>query len=82
MNRELRDNTRETFFLSYVHPHKPVTSQILAYWVKDLLRNAGVDEAFKAHSVQGTFTSAAIARGVSLADILHTADWSRESTFR
>ena len=38
-----------------------------------------MDEAFKVHSVRGASTSAAMARGVSLADILHNA---AESTFR
>ena len=81
--QKFRETTQEKpLFLSYVRPHKLVTSQRLAHWVKDLLRNAGVDRAFKAHSVWGASTSAAMARGVSLADILHTADLSRESTFR
>ena len=48
-------------FLSYVHPRNPVTSQRLAHWVKDLLADAGVDESFKAHSVRGASTSAAMA---------------------
>ena len=69
-------------FLSYVRPHNPVTSQRLAHWVKDLMADAGVDESFKAHSVRGASTSAAMARGVPLADILGNADWSRESTSR
>ena len=39
-------------------------------------------EVFTAHSVRGASTSTALRKGVSLADILSTADWSRESTFR
>lgn len=70
-------------FLSYVKPHKPVTAQRLAQWVKDLFKEAGVDtEVFKAHSVRGATTSAALRKGVHISDILSTADWSRESTFR
>ena len=70
-------------FLSYMKPHKPVTTQRLAHWVKDLLKEAGVDtEVFKAHSVRGATTSAAMHKGVHISDILSTADWSRESTFR
>ena len=69
-------------FLSYTRPHKPVTSQRLAHWVKEILPKAGVNtEVFKAYSVRGASTSAALRKGVSLADILSTADWSRESTF-
>ena len=70
-------------FLSYVKPHKPVTTQRLAHWIKDLLKEAGVNtEVFKAHSVRGTTTSAALDKGVHISDILSKADWSRESTFQ
>ena len=78
--REFRQpgSEEKPLLLSYIRPHNPVTSQRLAHWVKDLL----ADESFKAHSVRGASTLAAIARGVPLADILGNADWSRESTFR
>ena len=73
----------QPLFLSYTKPHKPVTSQRIAHWIKDLLADAGVDTmVFKAHSVRGASTSAAMAKGVSISDILQTADWSRESTFK
>lgn len=39
------------------------------------MADAGVDEN---HSVWGASISAAMARGVSLAEILRTADWSTE----
>jgi len=70
-------------FLSHIKPHKPVTTQCLAHWIKDLLKEAGVNtDVFKAHSVRGATTSAALDKGVLISDILSTADWSRESTFR
>ena len=70
-------------FLSYIKPHRPVTSQGLAHWVKDLLKEAGVDtEIFKAHSVRGASTSAALKKVLHIKDILDTANWSQESTFR
>ena len=73
----------DPLFLSYVHPHKPVTSQRIAQWIKDLLQLAGVDTAvFSAHSVRGKSTSAAVAKGIHVADILAVADWSRDSTFK
>jgi len=38
--------TRENpLSLSYTHPHKPVTSQRLVHWVKDLLAKDGVDDS-------------------------------------
>ena len=47
---EFRTATRETaLFLSYTRPHKPVTSQRLSHWMKDLMGEAGVDtKTFKA----------------------------------
>ena len=34
-------------FISYVKPHKPVTAQRMAYWIKDLLKEAGVRMCLK-----------------------------------
>ena len=70
-------------FLSHIRPHRPVTSQRIAHWVKDRLLEAGVDTSrFKAHSVRRAVTSAALNKGVTLGDILQVADWSSNSTFR
>ena len=82
---ELRtvDGGVNQLFISYTRPHRPITSQRIAYWIKDLLGDAGVNtDVFKAHSVRGASTSAAMNKGVSLAEVLNTADWSKESTFR
>ena len=57
--RVIEPSTPAPLFLSYVRPHKPVTSQRIAHWIKDTLRKAGVDtNTFKAHSVRGASTSA------------------------
>jgi len=70
-------------FLSYIKPHKPVTAQRLAHWVKEILGKVGVDTSvFKAHSVRGASSTAASEKGVLIEDILRTADWSSDSTFR
>ena len=48
-------------FISYTRPHRPITSQRIAHWIKDLLSDAGVNtDVFKAHSVRGASTSAAM----------------------
>ena len=73
----------QPLFLSYVKPHKPVTSQRLANWLKEILGKAGIDTTvFKAHSVRGASSTAAADKGVHIEDILRTADWSTDSTFR
>ena len=47
------------------------------------MEDAGIDTAiFKAHSVRGASSTAAAEKGVLMADILRTADWSKGSTFR
>ena len=70
-------------FLSFIKPHKAVTSQTLAHWIKNTMEDAGIDTAiFKAHSVRGASSTAAAEKGVLMADILRTADWSKDSTFR
>jgi len=73
----------QPLFLSYIKPHAPVTAQRLAHWLKEILGKAGVDTSvFKAHSVRGASSTAASEKGVLIEDILRTADWSRDSTFR
>ena len=78
-----RQDIPDPLFLSYIKPNKPVTLQRIAHWIKDLLKEAGIDvSVFKAHSVRGASTTAALTKGVSVTDILHTADWSSDTTFR
>jgi len=73
--RRLSAEEPAPLFLFYVQPHKPVRAQRMAHWIKDFLKEAGVDtEVFKAHSVRGASTSAALKKGVHLSDILNTAD--------
>ena len=50
--RDIQANKPAPLFLSYVEPHKPVSSQRIAHWIKDTLKKAGVDtNKFTAHSV-------------------------------
>lgn len=70
----------QPLFLSYIKPFKPVTSQRIAHWIKDILSEAGVDtRVFKAHSVRGASVSAAKEKGVGIPDILDMADCSRDT---
>ena len=60
-----------------------MTLQHIAHWIKDLLGQAGVDTSvFKAHSVRGARATAALNKGVTLADILQAANCSSDTTFR
>ena len=69
--------------LSHIRPHKPITSETLGRWVKEVLTRSGVDiNIFKAHPVRGASATAAHNKGVSLEDVLHLADWSTDIMFR
>ena len=66
------DAGTQLLFLSYVRPYKPVTSQRMAHWIKDIGYEAGVGT--RVHSVWGASVSTAMSKGVSLCDIPNMAD--------
>ena len=70
-------------FISFVKPDQPVTSSMIARWLKEVIGDAGIDtDVFKAHSVRTVSTAAATMVGISTSEILEAADWSTESTFQ
>ena len=73
----------DPLFVSYVKPHNPITAPTLSRWLRMVLKNAGIDtDIFKAHSVRGASTTAAVNSNVPLDDVMKMADWSRVSTFQ
>jgi len=61
-------------------PHNVYLHELV---IKEILGKPGIDiSVFKAHSVRGTSSTAASAKGVLIEDILHTADWSTDCTFQ
>lgn len=60
--KALRGNGPNDFvsklFISYIKPHKPISTDTLSQCVKLALASAGIDTSvFKAHSVRGAATS-------------------------
>ena len=79
-SEHLRNSSQ--LFVSTVRPHKAVTKDTIARWIKVTLRLAGIDvDIFKPHSTRAAATSAAQRKGVQIADILKVAGWSNEKTF-
>ena len=73
----------DRLFISFIRPHKPVTSTTLGRWLRTFMSAAGIDsKIFKAHSVRGASTTAAANAFVPLSSIMSMADWSSASTFR
>ena len=73
----------DKLFISFIRPHKPVTSTTLGRWLRTFMSAAGIDsQIFKAHSVRGASTTAAANAFVPLSTIMLMADWSSASIFR
>lgn len=68
------------FFISFKSPYKPVCSQSISRWIKEVLHKSGIDTTiFTAHSTRHASTSSAHIHGVSLDLIRKTAGWSDSS---
>ena len=62
--------------------YKAISTSTIARWLKTVLNLAGIDTSiFSAHSYRGALTSKAFSSGISLNDILKTANWSNAETF-
>lgn len=82
---EIRHGTSQetnALLISFIKPHKAVTKDTIARWIKTMLRRAGVDTTkFTAGSVRPAAASKAKTMAVPINYILAKAGWSRESTF-
>ena len=69
--------------LNYIKPHVEVHSSIVSRWIKEILKETGVDvDVFKGHSARSAYTSKACLSGVSMDDSLSRGSWSNESTWQ
>lgn len=68
--------------ISIQKPHKHVSKDTIARWIKKVLEMAGIDPSvYTAHSTRAASTSYASNIGLSVTTILGAAGWSNESTF-
>lgn len=68
--------------LSYNKPHKEVSKDTVARWIKIIISRAGIDtKQFSAHSVRSAATSKAKQNSVPIVNILEKAGWSNVKTF-
>ena len=69
--------------VSFVKPHKAVTKDTVARWVKTILQKSGIDtDKFTSHSTRAASTSYAKAAGLNLQQIMKSAGWSNSTTFK
>lgn len=80
------ENIRENeskLLISFIKPHKSVKSSTAAGWLKNILKEAGVDsEVFKPHSTRRASASKADKFGLSLQQIMNKANWKSANTFQ
>ena len=68
--------------ISYIKPHKAISTSTVSRWVMSMLSAAGIDtKTFTAHSTRSASSSKAKVQGVPIKDILKRGSWSNSSTF-
>lgn len=69
-------------FISYVPPHKSVSTDTLSRWIKEVMQKSGINiQKYKAHSTRAASVSKASSKFVPVDDILNVAGWKSEKTF-
>ena len=79
----LRDKAESKLLISFQKPHRAVSKDTVARWVKSTLANAGINVTpFATHSTRAASTSYSINKaGLSLAQVLKAIGWTNASTF-
>lgn len=68
--------------LSFIKPHKPVTRDTVARWIRTMLTLSGIDSSqYSAGSVRPAAASKAKAMALPIGHIMARAGWSRAATF-
>lgn len=76
------DNMDGKLLISYIKPHRSVSKDTVARWIKTVLNTCGINtEMFTAGSVRSASTSMAKRLEVPITTIMEKAGWSQESTF-
>ena len=76
------DTDSNQLLLSFQKPFKPVSKDTIARWIKNDLKDAGIDTTkFGAHSTRAASTSAAAEARTPLDVILESTGWSNCGTF-
>ena len=76
-------NGSNKLWLSFNRPHKPVSKDTIARWVKTVMGQAGIDTScYGAHSTRSATTSAASTTNLPIDIIMKAAGWTNATTFQ
>ena len=74
--------TVPSLFITTYHPFHRAASGTLHRWIKNLLKNAGIDiQKYNVHSIRSATSSAAALSGISVDRVIQQAGWTSNSTF-
>jgi integrase len=77
-----RNNNKQKLFLSIRGQHGPLSSQRIAKYLLQSMKDAGIDiDKFKAHSIRGASATKLLDKGVSAEDVMRAGRWSSYSVF-
>lgn len=78
----MRENSSSQLLISFIKPYKPVSKDTVARWIKEVLRDAGIDtNTYSSHSSRAAATSYGFEKGTRITEILDAAGWSNARTF-
>ena len=82
LTENLRKGDDKQLLLSYVKPHKPISTTTLSRWRVRITKESGVNvDIFGSHSTRAASTSKCKAAGLSFKEISKSAGWSTERSF-
>jgi len=80
ITQDLRNSSGDSFFISFVRPHRAVGQQTISRWLRLSLSDCGVkSDLLSSHSTRHAATSLAARKGVPLDLIKRAAGWSGSS---
>jgi hypothetical protein len=73
---------KSQLLISFIKPNNPVSKDMVACWIKEVLRDAGIDtNIYSSHSSRAAATSYGFAKGTRITEIMDAAGWSNAQTF-
>ena len=80
VTKTIRAESEEKLIITHKKPYHAASSQTIACWIKDILKESGIDTSkFTARSTRHASTSAAARSGTNIEVIRKTADWTEKS---
>lgn len=78
--KNIRSEGTDSLILACKQPHRPVGSQTISRWIKEVLTESGIDTSiYSGYSAKHAAISAAKRKGTSIEVIRKAAGWSKRS---